>query len=173
MVEQENTLRPSSLLAVARSMMSAARTAPKACGVDSLEIAVVTGDDIKLLADKMREIGPKLGKDFFVRDAGNIVQAEAIVLLGMRNQTLGLNCALCGYATCAMKPATNPCFFKAQDLGIAIGSAASVAADNRVDSRVMYSVGVAAMELNFLPLCHAVMAIPISATGKSPFFDRK
>ncbi|MEG1955282.1 MAG: DUF2148 domain-containing protein [Mucinivorans sp.] len=173
MVEQESVLRNGSLLAVARGMMSAARTAPKACGIDSLEIAMVTGADIALLEDKMREIGPKLGKDFFVRDAGTIACSEAIVLLGVRNEALGLNCGLCGSATCAKKPGAVPCFFKAQDLGIALGSAASVAGDSRVDSRVMYSVGVAAQELKMLPYCHAIMAIPISATGKSPFFDRK
>ena len=66
-----------------------------------------------------------------------------------------------------------PCAFNTHDLGIAVGSAVSVAADLRTDCRVLYSGGVAALDMNLLPGCRAVLAIPLSATGKNPFFDRK
>ena len=60
------------------------------------------------------------------------------------------------------------------DLGIAIGSAVSVAADGRIDNRVMFSVGKAAMSLGMLGREMAlVFGIPLSASGKSPYFDRK
>jgi uncharacterized ferredoxin-like protein len=65
-----------------------------------------------------------------------------------------------------------PCFFNANDLGIAIGSATSLAADFRVDSRVMFSVGQAVLSLNLLPECSMVLALPLSVSGKSIFFDR-
>jgi uncharacterized ferredoxin-like protein len=59
------------------------------------------------------------------------------------------------------------------DLGIAIGSAVSVAADHRVDNRVMYSIGKAAKELKLLgEEASIIFGIPLSASGKSPFFDR-
>lgn len=175
MLEKEEKLRNNSLLDVAQRMMIAARTAPKACGVDSLEIGVASGETIKKMADKMRELAPILRKEFFVRDAGNIEQAEAVVLIGMKNEVMGLDCGLCGYSTCTAKLESQqtPCFFKSTDLGIAIGSAVSVAADSRVDSRVMYSAGVAALDLSLLKGCHSIFALPISCTGKSPFFDRK
>jgi uncharacterized ferredoxin-like protein len=58
------------------------------------------------------------------------------------------------------------------DVGIAIGSACSAAADLRVDSRVMFSVGLAAQKLGWLKDCQTVMALLLSAGSKNPFFDR-
>ena len=64
--------------------------------------------------------------------------------------------------------------FFARDVGIAIGSAAAAAADARVDSRVMFSVGRAARSLGLLGASVTlVLGIPLSVSGKSPFFDRK
>ena len=59
------------------------------------------------------------------------------------------------------------------DLGIAIGSACAMAADMRVDTRVMFSAGLAAQRLGLLGDCKCVMAIPVSCSSKNPFFDRK
>ena len=62
----------------------------------------------------------------------------------------------------------------ASDVGIAIGSAAAAAADARVDNRVMFSVGRAARSLGLLGASVTlVLGIPLSVSGKSPFFDRK
>ncbi|MEA4966539.1 MAG: ferredoxin domain-containing protein [Bacteroidaceae bacterium] len=48
-----------------------------------------------------------------------------------------------------------------------------MAADNRIDSRAMYSVGIAAKELGFYGEEVAYgFAIPLSVSSKSPFFDR-
>jgi uncharacterized ferredoxin-like protein len=58
------------------------------------------------------------------------------------------------------------------DVGIAIGSACSVAADHRVDSRVMFSVGRVAQVLDMMPGCNNIYGIPINCSSKSPFFDR-
>lgn len=172
----EQTSRTEALLSVARHMMTAARTAPKACGIDNLEIAMVTGADIETLAAKMHELGIQPKRSFFLRDAENICNSEAVVLIGTHLRTQGLDCGLCGFPSCSAKQTANesiPCIFNTNDLGLAIGSAVSVAADNRVDNRVMYSVGVAARELGLLTDCPIIMAIPIACMGKSPFFDRK
>jgi uncharacterized ferredoxin-like protein len=86
----------------------------------------------------------------------------------------GLNCLHCGYPTCESKPAETPCAINAVDLGIAVGSACAKAADLRVDTRVMFSAGFTAQRLGMLGGdCGCVMAIPISASSKNPFFDRK
>lgn len=58
------------------------------------------------------------------------------------------------------------------DLGIAVGSAVAMAADMRLDTRVMFSAGMGAMRLDMLPGCRSVLAIAVSATSKNPFFDR-
>jgi len=65
-----------------------------------------------------------------------------------------------------------PCALNTVDVGIAIGSACSVAADHRVDSRVMFSVGRVVQELDWMPGCSSIYGIPISCSSKNPFFDR-
>jgi uncharacterized ferredoxin-like protein len=177
MLTTEETLRPSSLKDVAARMLTAARTAPKARGIDNLILAVATGETIQIISDKMKELA--IGKDnlqFFVRDADNILNADAIVLMATKIKANGLNCGLCGYPTCLEKDQlpTAPCAFNTNDLGIAIGSAVSIAADHRADNRVMYSIGIAVRELKLLgDDASIIFGIPLSASGKSPFFDRK
>ena len=111
---------------------------------------------------------------FFLRDAENIRQADAVILVGSRSSVMSLNCGYCGYPTCVAKNEHPdvPCAINMTDLGIAIGSMPAKAADLRVDSRVMFSVGFAARRIGLLTDCHAVYAIPLSASSKNPFFDR-
>lgn len=157
----------------AEAMCLAALTAPKARGTDNLLIKIATGEDIKQLSEKLEELYAKTGQEFLLRDSQNILQSQAIVLIGSRISVLRLNCEYCGYENCASKPESVPCFFNSNDLGIAIGSACSTAADWKVDNRVMFSVGLAAKELNLMEDCPIVLAIVLSASGKSVFFDRK
>ncbi|MCL2651427.1 MAG: DUF2148 domain-containing protein [Candidatus Azobacteroides sp.] len=175
MILNERNLRNEHLQLVARQMATAARTAPKAKGFDMLEIIIVDGDEIVLLSEKMKEIAPIKDLGFFIRDAENILHAEAILIIGARNQNHGLNCGYCGFASCAEKDkhANVTCALNVTDVGIAVGSATATAADCRVDSRVMFSVGLAARELGWLNGCNVVYGIPISASAKNPFFDRK
>lgn len=176
MITRETESREQYLAETGKAMMAAARTAPKGCGIDNLEIAMVTGGKIGRLASKMREVGESSGRAFFLRDADNVDNSDAVVLIGAKPRVRKLNCGLCGFETCARKeseaPAT-PCSFDVMDLGIAVGSAVSVAADRRVDNRVMYSAGVAAGELGMLDESTIIISIPLSCSGKSIYFDRK
>ena len=173
MIQNERDIRHEHVLDVARQMMTAARTAPKGKGVDIIEVALVTGDDVKVLSDKMVAMVEEHGMKFFLRDADNILSAEGIVLIGTHEQAQGLNCGHCGYATCAGLAEGVPCAINSVDVGIAIGSACATAADMRVDTRVMFSAGLAAQRLEWLKGCKQVYAIPVSASSKNPFFDRK
>ena len=58
-------------------------------------------------------------------------------------------------------------------LGIAVGSAVRTASLHNVDNRVMYSAGVTALALGLLGDCTVAYGIPLSASGKNIFFDRK
>jgi len=162
---------------VAEQMCVAARTAPKACGIDHLVIGLLTEqEDLERLADAVEAFGRKIEAPFFVRDAGNLRQAQACVLLGTRLRRMGIpGCNLCGFAGCAANEAAGArCAFNLGDLGIALGSAVSVAADHRVDCRIMYTLGRVAVEQGLLgPEVAVAHGIPLSATGKNPFFDRK
>lgn len=154
-------------------MMTAARTAPKGKGIDIIEVAMVTDEDINRLSEKMVSISEETGLKFFLRDAENILQAEALLIIGTRQQVQGLNCGHCGFPTCERKPLAVPCALNTVDVGIAVGSACATAADLRLDTRVMFSAGLAAQQLGMLGDCSCVMAIPVSASSKNPFFDRK
>ena len=173
MILNERNSRHEHVLAAARQIMTAARTAPKAKGVDIIEMALIEGDDLKMIADKMIAMVEEHGMKFFLRDADNILEAECIVVIGTKQLQHGLNCGHCGFPECQAKPANIPCAITSTDVGIAIGSACSIAADLRLDTRVMFSAGLATQRLNILPDCTQVYAIAISASSKNPFFDRK
>lgn len=57
------------------------------------------------------------------------------------------------------------------DLGIAVSSAVSVAAMDKVDNRVMFSIGKAAAEMGYAENV-LWLGIPLSVSGKNIFFDR-
>lgn len=173
MILNERDARHEHMLYIAKEIMTAARTAPKGKGVDIIETATITDEEIIILSEKVKQMYEENGLKFFLRDAENILNADAIILIGTRERVQGLDCAHCGFDTCAEKPLETPCAINTVDLGIAIGSACATAADHRVDSRVMFSAGLAAQRLNWLIDCKCVMALPISASSKNPFFDRK
>lgn len=176
-LQTEETIRTETLISVVKKMMIAARTAPKARGIDHLEIVMVESQDIEKISQKMREIGTESEIPSFIRDAENILQATVMMLVGTKIKSAGLKkCGHCGFKNCEEKDKHPdiPCTFNTGDLGIAIGSAVSIAMDHRVDNRVMYTVGQAVMELGMLGKeIRIVYGIPLSATSKNPFFDRK
>ena len=103
MIINERDSRHGQVLAAARQIMTAARTAPKAKGVDIIEIALVEGDDLRYLSEKMIAMVEEHGMKFFLRDADNLNQAECVILIGTHSLTHGLNCAHCGYSNCGDK----------------------------------------------------------------------
>ena len=175
MIIDERTSRSETVTALARSIMTAGRTAPKSKGVDLIEIATITGEEIARLAEATRIAGEENGMKFFLRDADNILHAQAVILVGSRTSPMALDCGYCGFPSCAAKNAQPavPCALNSVDLGIAIGSMTARAADLRVDCRVMYSVGAAAVRLGLLKDCRTIFAIPLSISSKNPFFDRQ
>ncbi len=174
----EEAIRKQAVIKVAEQMMLAARTAPKAKGADFIEIKMLEGEAIEKVAEKMKEIAKRPGTTpSFARDADNILNADIVFLVGTRFGSLGLSyCGLCGFENCAAreKDPEKPCAFNTGDLGIAVGSAVSVAMDHRVDNRIMYTVGMAVKELGIMgEFVKIVYGIPLSAQSKNVFFDRK
>ena len=172
------------VLHASRLMLVSARTAPKSGGVDDILTAVVFGKEKEALAEEMDKMAEERKNDGFKRDANNLRDSEAAVLIGVRGtRHFTMNCGACGYDTCnefdeAPKKAGRDfmgpnCIFKALDLGIALGSAVKTASLLNVDNRIMYRVGTAARRLNLLPEATVIMGIPISAKGKSIYFDRQ
>jgi len=174
MIQRFSQLRADGITTVTGLMAIAARTAPKARGMDNLEIIVIGTEENEQLRRGMLEYSRKHNRPSFERDARSIEQVDTIVIIGTRTGPIGLDCGACGFGTCeGLTRAGGVCAYNAMDLGIALGSAAGIAGDCRVDTRLMYSIGKVAIALGFFehPVGMAI-GIPVSVTGKNPFFDR-
>jgi uncharacterized ferredoxin-like protein len=180
------TTESDAVKSVAGLMALAARTAPKAVGIDSIAIEVVTGKELTHLGEEMIRMGDESGVEFFGINGRQVKESDACILIGVAGrQALGADCTGCGYATCAeMTEAvkksrkkkgtayTGPnCVLKISDLGIAVGSAVKTASIHNVDNRIMFSAGVVALKLGRLKGCSVAYGIPLKASGKSIFFD--
>jgi uncharacterized ferredoxin-like protein len=170
-------LEQQAALQVAALMTAAARTAPKTRGIDNIKIVAI--DDAatrdKLIAT-MKQMAQAGNRPTLERDANNIAHSPAIVIIGVESNPARLKCDWCGFGECdQLEKADGVCSLNSIDLGIAASSAASVAADARVDTRMMFSIGCAALALDLFgnKKVKQALGIPLSVTGKSPFFDRK
>ncbi len=165
------------LVDVAREMALAARTAPKGRGRDQLHIVILTDGEKDDLAERMNRIGEEEEIDYFVRDARSLRSAPVILLIGTECSPLEVrHCGFCGLADCQdnRDSGTAHCAFSVGDLGIAVGSAAAYAARRHIDNRIMFTAGRASLEIGCFPEpVKVAYGIPLSATGKNPFFDRK
>ena len=175
------------VIMVAKLMALSARTAPKAKGVDVISVRIASGEELKTLAGSMKAFGDRSGHMFFHRDARNIEDSDCCVLIGVKGDSvLSLNCGGCGYPTCGDMLAARMekhaselafrgpnCVLRQADLGVAIGSAVKTASMHNVDNRIMFSAGVGALKLGWLEKCTIAYGIPLSASGKSIYFDRK
>ncbi|MBI4335687.1 MAG: ferredoxin [Candidatus Omnitrophica bacterium] len=175
MIRKSNEAEMQALEQVANLMCAAARTAPKTRGIDNIQVLIATDNDIKKLIPKMIEIAARENRKSCDRDAHNIENARACVIIGAKANPAGLNCGFCGFKTCEeLKKAGAICAYNSMDLGIAVSSAVSIAAQFHIDNRIMYSIGLASLELGlFEKDIKQVVGIPLSATGKNIFFDRK
>jgi len=190
-IRGDNEIDSLAVIAVAELMAASARTAPKGGGRDDISTAILTGKEKDELADAMerRQEKKKTPADIFKRDAEGVRKSQAVLLIGVRgtmpkrtSKGASFNCGACGYESCGqfMKATkkkgedfTGPnCIFEVLDLGIALGSAVKTASTLNIDNRMMYTAGAAAKDLELLD-ADLIIGIPLSATGKNPFFDRK
>jgi uncharacterized ferredoxin-like protein len=160
----EHEIITRTVIDVAKLMSIAAKTAPKARGVDNIVIRILDKEEeLKLLANKMDELSQSYG-EFFSRDAQNVRNSQAVVLIGCKVVNMNLKTPkdwkIDADTICSIV-----------NLGIALGSAVKTASILNVDNRIMYTIGVAAQELKLIDADY-VFGIPLSATSKSIYFDR-
>jgi len=171
------------VMETANLMVVSARTSPKSGGVDDILTAVVYGAEVESLAADMEKIGVERKVDRWSQQAQNVRVSDVVVLIGVRGtKKYATNCGACGYGSCdefdkaekkLRQDFNGPtCIFKALDLGIAVCSAVKTASLLNVDNRIFYRIGAAAKRLNYMPEASIIMGIPLSAKGKSPYFDR-
>lgn len=176
MILRSEEVEKEALLAVAKLMCAAARTAPKGRGVDNMEtLILVDGEEKAKVIAELHRLAEETGGALFARDAGNLEKAGAVVLLGTRVKPLGIaGCGYCGLGGCKNNmQAGGVCSFNTVNLGIAIGSAVSVASAHKIDCRVMFTLGKAAVNVGLFETdVKQAFAIPLFVGAKSPFFDR-
>jgi uncharacterized ferredoxin-like protein len=161
---------------IATLMAAAARTAPKTRGIDNIQVVAIDDENAKQkLVDKMKEIARLENRPSFERDANNLSASPVIIAIGVQSNPAGLDCGFCGNPTCdSLKNKNGVCSFNSMDLGIAACSAAGIAANFHADNRMMFSIGRSCLDLKlFGEGVKQAVGIPLSITGKSPFFDRK
>jgi len=170
-------------------MAASARTAPKGRGVDSIASLILMDDDLEKLASAMEKNAtekPDFLSAVHRRDANNVRNSGCVLLLGVTGEPKKieqpLNCGACGFASCEhlakarkqarVKDFAGPvCIFQAMDLGIALCSSVKLAADFGIDNRMMYTIGAAAKSIGLLD-SDVIIGIPLSVSGKNPYFDR-
>ena len=175
MIKKSSEAEMQALEQAANLMAAAARTAPKTCGIDNIQVLILTEGDIKKLIPKMIEISIRDKRPSCDRDAHNIEKVQVCVIIGVKSNPPGLNCGFCGCKTCEeLKKSGGVCAYNSMDLGIALSSAAEIANKFHIDNRLMFSIGKASLELGlFEEDIKQAIGIPLSATGKNIFFDRK
>lgn len=167
---------------IAEFMKISAQTAPKAHGDNYITAKIIKKEQLNDLAVAMEQYAKNNGKDFFARDAQNVANSQAVVLIAIQDPKVAmLDCGACGYDSCDQfqkhdkqegpEFAGPNCAFRLIDLGIALGSAVKTASLFNVDNRVMYSIGVVARQQELID-GDFVVGIPLSATGKNLYFDR-
>lgn len=169
------------VIIAAKLMAASARTAPKARGIDKIQISIITGENKDKIAEMMDRIGKEKNRATFIRDAKNVRDSQAIIIIGAKgDSSKGINCNACGYiceefdkipkkiGECYNGP---NCIIYAIDLGIALGSAVKTASILNIDNRIMFSIGVAAIKLGLID-SDIAFGIPLSISGKSIYFDR-
>jgi len=169
----ESSILQKTIENIGYQLMIAAKTAPKGRGVDCLDMLLLTGNDKEKLAKTMDEIAEEISAPFFHRDANNIRKSQTVFLMACNDDVRGMQCGYCGFL-CQQKPKATPCVFNVLDLGIALGSVVSSAMNYKIDNRVLYSAGKAALKLQlFEKNMPIILAIPLSVSEKNIFFDRK
>jgi len=154
-------------------MAISARTAPKAKGEDLIEIRILHGKQVEELGKAMVKYGEEEKDAMWKRDGNCVLRSAAVLLVGVRDPTGGGD-----PAKRAEPPKVKGDLFaedervkKCIDLGIALGSAAKTASILNLDNRIMWRPGEMARRKGMLDAL-IVIAIPVSVSGKSIFFDR-
>jgi uncharacterized ferredoxin-like protein len=112
----------------------------------------------------------------YILNANDVEDSEWVVLIGTKLKRYKVKtCNFCGYEGCGRnKEANGICAIAVTDLGIAVGSAVSVAGRHHADNRIMFTVGKAVLNLNLLgDEVKIAFGIPLSSKGKNIFFDKE
>ena len=189
-------IEKSAVIEAAKIIGISIRTAPKSAGADYILYKILSDTQKSALVSELKKTSSLLiqeNNDERIKkateldwhsDTDAMDRSDCVIVIGVRGKKpLGFNCGGCGFKGCQEFLAARPpqtifmpgpfCMFKLLDLGIALASAAKTASSLNIDNRIMYRAGLAAYSLGLLEDCNPVIGLPLSASGKNIFFDRK
>lgn len=161
---------------ISKILLIDATTAPKGVGRDDIVIDIVKDkENRQKILKQAKTISQRSGFTFYERDAINCENISHIILIGYKMFYHGFDCGFCGFNTCReCEKRGCMCAISITDAGIAMGSLVKLSSVFGVDNRIMLSIGQAAKEIDFFKeKVGGAYGIPLSATTKNPFFDRK
>ena len=177
---------------VARLALAAAHGVPQMTGKMELQSEIITAEDaipIIEFLEAVIPISPVMYFDYFSYKYFLENNEQLILLLlgaDLTKSELGWDCGACGFNACAdfnayskknksksVLQAGPNCNWKLMDFAAACDFACASVAQNRVDCRVMGTIGGAASRVGYLPSCSVVLGLPIGPIGEFNWFNRK
>lgn len=179
------------LMDVAKACVQAASKAPSLTRRFSLMASIITDEDMAPVIDILATLGENSA--FQLHDAVALIRLAKegklppVLLLGADLTRPALwDCGACGFASCGEYVkyckknkgvgigAYGPtCVWQAIDFGAACDYAAACAAQHRVETRVMFSIGAVSMLLGHLEGASFVLGLPLGPAGQNLWFDRE
>ena len=179
------------LVNVAKKCGIAAMKAPTLTDDLGLKMKIVTDEDLEPIIEVLEVLGKTSAFQLHDATAYRTYKENGILppilLIGADLTKPPMwNCGGCGFKNCGeflnyLKKnkgvgigAYGPtCLWKVIDLGIACDYACACAAQEKVESRIMLSLGAISLFLNYLEDCSLILALPIGPVGTNRWFDRK
>ena len=143
MIYNSEDMEMRAALEAAARVCAAARTAPKACGIDHMHTLTLTGTDKDAVADEMERLGEICGYCHF-NDCGDCAANNGVCVYDPIDVGIALGSAAATAADCRM--------------------------DSRIlfsAGRAAQQMGLMGEKVKL------IYGLPLAVTGKSPFFDRK
>ena len=179
------------LLDIGKACILAAAKAPTLTQRLGLRTEIITNEDIDPVLDVLETLGEtstfQRHDAVALRRLADEGRMPPILLIGADlTQPALWDCGACGFPTCGeyLKylsrnkgvgiGAYGPtCVWKAVDFGIACDWSCACAAQHRVESRIMFSVGAVSLLTGRMEGCSFILGLPIGPLGQNLWFDRE
>jgi len=189
-IYEGNEIYQEQLLSIAKECAIAAMKVPLLTGDLELKTKIITDDDFEPIIEVLEVLGKTSAFQLHDATAYRAYKEKGILppvlLIGADLTKPPMwNCGGCGFKNCGeylnyVKKnkgigigAYGPtCLWKIIDFGIACDYACACAAQHKVETRIMLSIGAIALYLNYLEDCSMILAVPVGPAGQNRWFDR-
>lgn len=179
------------LVEVAKNIVLAIKKAPMITGKTPIEAEIIYGDDIVPILEVLEPIAKAARYVHWdyqtIKGCYDKGESPVIIAIGGKvdKSNLAWNCGACGFPTCKEFNAYAKdysgggqlggpsCNWKILDYAIACDWACASAWQNKVDNRIMGSVGFALSALNFLPNSNTRLGLALGPARDMVYYSRE